>query len=126
MTSYGVAAERPPRALWCASLILVLAAASASGHPHDDPETFVLRGTLTKVDLVNQAIEMDIITPKMKAGQNLLLFLDKKAKIRNGKARMDVAELKASQQVRCTVERMHQDGKADRLIAFEVQLLAHD
>jgi hypothetical protein len=65
-------------------------------------------------------------TSRTKAGQNLLLFLDKKAKVRNGKSRMDVAELKAGQQLRCTVGRMHQDGKADRLIAFEVQLLAHD
>jgi hypothetical protein len=110
------------RLIWCACTLLVLASASAKGHPHDDPEIVVLRGTLTKVDVLNRTIELDTLDPRTKAARNVLLFLDKKAKLRSGRARLAIDALKPGQRVSCTVEIKHDEGQAERMIAFEIQL----
>ena len=110
------------RLMWCAWMLMVFASASVAAHPHHEPEIFVLWGTLTKVDLVNKAIELDTFDPTTRAPRNLLLFLDKKVKLRNGKAKLDVTELKPGQRVICTVEREPDEGGADRMVAFEIQL----
>ena len=96
--------------------------ASSAAHPHDEPETFVLKGTLTKVDAVNRAIELDTIDRETKAVRNMLLFVDRNVKLRQGKARMTLGELKPGQRVTCVVERDHREGARDRLTAFEIRL----
>jgi hypothetical protein len=52
----------------------------------------------------------------------MLLFVDAKVKLRNGKARMTLGELKRGQRVTCVVERDHGDGGGERLTAFEIRL----
>jgi hypothetical protein len=87
---------RRARTLWCVWLMVALAPALASTHPHDDPET--------------------------KAPRNLLLVVDARARLRNGKAQMTFADLKPGQRLRATVERQHDDGGRERWRAFQVSL----
>lgn len=113
------------RRRWCACLLVVLVSASAQGHPHDDePEILVLRGTITKVDVLNRTIELDTIDPTTKTTRTVLLFLDKKVKLRSGRARLDINALKPGQRATCTAEVSRDEGQVGRLIAFEIQLNA--
>ena len=112
-------------ALLIFSAVAILALSSTpKAHPHDEPEIFDVKGTLTKVDLVNQVVEVDTIDSKTKARRNLLLFVDRKAKISNGKTRMALGELQPGQRVTCAVERKHQEGREDRerLTVFQIRL----
>jgi hypothetical protein len=54
---------QPMRLLSCACAMVALVSASGWTHPHDEPETCTLTGTLTKVDVVNRAIELDTFDP---------------------------------------------------------------
>jgi hypothetical protein len=93
-------------------------------HPHDEPEILDVKGILTKVDVVNQIVEVDTIDNKTKARRNLLLFVDRKVKIRNSKTRLALGDLQPGQRVTCRVERRHQAGREDRerLTVFEIRL----
>jgi hypothetical protein len=93
-------------------------------HPHDEPDIFEVKGTLTKVDFVNGVIEIDTIDRATKAARNMLLFVDRKVKIRNGKVRVELAGLQRGQRVTCSVERQHQEGREDRerLTVFEIRV----
>ena len=107
----------------CGVLLLSVSASSAmAGHPHVERQIFFLRGTLTKVDVVSQAVEMDTVDPTTKQARNLLVFVDKKTKFKRGKTRMVLSDLKAGQQVRSTIELTHDEAQAERFIALEVQL----
>ena len=110
--------------IWCLYLVLVLASASLRAHPHDEPEIFEVKGTLTKVDVVNRIVELDTFDSRTKITRNLLFFVDGRIKIRNGKVRVELAQLKPGQRVTCTVERKHQEGREDRerLTVFEIRL----
>jgi hypothetical protein len=101
---------------------VILAAAVAAAHPHDELDIFDTRGTLTKVDVVNNAIEIDTIDARTKTVRNELFRLDRRTKIRNGRARLRLADLQAGQRVVCVVERFHRDGQKDRLIVLEIRL----
>ena len=109
--------------IFCVCAVLVLAS-TPKAHPHDEPEIFDVKGTLSKVDLANQIVEVDTIDSRTKARRNLLLFVDRKVKIRNGKTRMALGELQPGQRVTCTVERQHQEGREDRerLTVFEIRI----
>ena len=100
---------------------MALMSASPRSHPHDELEIVTVSGTLTKVDAVNRAIELDIFNSKTKTTRNMLLFVEAKAKLRNGKARITLVELKPGQRVRCEVERNHKEDGSERLIAFEIR-----
>ena len=54
----------------------------------------------------------------------MLLFVEAKAKLRNGKARISLVELKPGQRVTCEVERNHKEDGSERLLAFEIRLEA--
>lgn len=116
---------RSPRSLgWWLFAGLILASPSPQAHPHDEPEIFEIKGTLTRVDVVNRAIELDTIDPSSRTRRNMLFFVDRKAKIRRGKARLDLAALQPGRRVTCTVERKFQEGRQDRerLTVFEIRL----
>src|SRR5687768_13964978 len=115
--------SRVALALWICA-VLTFASPSPQAHPHDEPEIFDIKGTLTRVDVVNRAIELDTIDPTSRTRRNMLFFVDQKAKIRSGKARVDLATLQAGQRVTCTVERTFQQGREDRerLTVFEIRL----
>jgi hypothetical protein len=113
---------QPLRLMWCTFATVALLWASSSAHPHDEPETLILKGTLAKIDGVNRAIELDTIDRKTKATRNILLFVDAKVKIRQGKARMTLEQLRPGQRVTCVVERDHKDGGGERLVAFEIRV----
>ena len=110
------------RVMACVILLSVLVALPAIGHPHHERQIIVLRGTVTKVDSVNRAIELDTIDPGSKRPRNLLLFLDKKVKLRRGKTRMGLSDLKVGQQVDSTVELTHDEADTERFVALEIQL----
>ena len=110
------------RAIGWVILLGVLLSPPVSGHPHHERQIVVLRGTLTKVDVVNRAIELDTIDPSTKRPRNLLLFVDKKVKLRRGKSRITLSDLKAGQQVGSTVELTHDESEVERFIALEIQL----
>lgn len=110
------------RWLFCAAVILTLVSQSALAHPDDEHEVFVLKGTLTKVDAVNHAIELDTIDPRTKTPRNFLVFVDRKAKLRHGAAKVTPADLQAGQRVTLTVENQHTTAGADRLVAFEIRI----
>jgi hypothetical protein len=81
-------------------VVIAVAAGGGAGRsaadPHDDePEVFTVKGTLTKIDLVMPApvIAVDTIDRATKAPRNLLLFVDKKVKIRSGRAKLQLSEL---------------------------------
>ena len=78
---------------------------------------------MTKVDVANQIVEIDVVDNKTKATRNLLLFVDPKVKIRNGRVRVELESLQRGQRVRCMVERRHPEGREDlaRLIVFEIR-----
>ena len=82
----------------------------------------MLRGTVTKVDSVNRAIELDTIDPGTKRPRNLLLLLDKKVKLRHGKTRISLGDLKVGQLVDSTVELTHDEADTERFVALEIQL----
>jgi hypothetical protein len=113
---------QPTRWIACVCVTVALMSALPRSHPHDEFEIFIVRGTLTKVDAVNRAIELDIVDPKTKTTRNMLLFVEAKAKLRNGRARMTLAELKPGQRVRCEVERNHKEDGSERLMAFDIRL----
>jgi hypothetical protein len=106
----------------CAFLIAALAGSPRAGaHPHGPDTNVVLNGTLTKVDPGTETIEMDTIDKRSLTKRNVLLFVERKAKLRHGKRRLTLAELAPGQRVTCFAERENdQDG---RLIAFEVRVL---
>ena len=113
------------RHLIVAAVMAVFALSGANSlkaHPHDELETFEVKGTLSKVDVMNRAIEVDTVDRATKAPRNLVLFVDKKVKIRNGKARLELAQLQQGQRVTCSVERAHHDGQDDRLTVFEIRV----
>lgn len=109
------------RALWCL-FVMVLSTSSISGHPHNEPETFFLRGTLTKVDVVNRTIEVDTIDARTRAIRNVLVFVDKKVNLRTGKVRLDIEALKAGLRVTCTGDRLSNESHGERMVAFEIQV----
>jgi hypothetical protein len=111
------------RLIWSACAMLALICASSSAHPHDEPETLILKGTLTKVDAINRAIELDTVDRKTKAVRNMLLFVDAKVKLRQGKTRINLGELRPGQLVTCIVERDHKEGGGERLTAFEIRVI---
>jgi hypothetical protein len=113
---------QPMRWISCVCVTVALMSASPMSHPHDELEIITLRGTLTKVDAVNRAIELDIFDSKTKTTRNMLLFVEAKAKLRNGRARITLVALKPGQRVRCEVERNHKEDGSERLIAFEIRL----
>jgi hypothetical protein len=107
------------------SVWLVGSSIPGRAHPHgDEPEFFEARGMLTKVDVANRVIEIDVVDNETKATRNLLLFVDPKVKIRNGNVRVELASLQRGQRVRCMVERRHPEGREDllRAIVFEIRL----
>jgi hypothetical protein len=108
----------------CACAVLAVAAAWLRAHPHDEPEIFEVRGSLAKVDSVNRAVEVDVVDSKGGPPRSLLLFVEAKAKIQGGKARLNLADLQKGQRVICAVERRHPPGRDDleRLIVFEIRL----
>jgi hypothetical protein len=110
------------RLTWYVILLAVLVSSPVNGHPHQERRILILSGTLTKVDAVNRAIELDTFDPDTKDPRNLLLFLDKKLKLRRGKAKIDLAELKAGQQITSTVEVTHDEGEVERFVALDIQL----
>lgn len=83
------------RLMWCVFLLSVLASPATSGHPHAERQIVLLRGTLTKIDAVHRTVELDTVDPSTKQARNILLFLDKKARLRRGKVRIDLRDLKA-------------------------------
>ena len=113
---------QPMRWILCVCVTMALMSASPRSHPHDELELFTVTGTLTRVDAVNRAIELDVFDSKTKATRNMLLFVEAKAKLRNGKARITLLELKPGQRVRCEVERNHKEDGSERLITFEIRL----
>jgi hypothetical protein len=113
---------QPTRWIVCVCVTVALMSASPRSHPHDELEIFAVRGTLTKVDAVNRAIELDIFDSKTKTTRSMQLFVEAKAKLRNGRARITLAELKPGQRVRCEVERNHKEDGSERLIAFDIRL----
>jgi hypothetical protein len=110
------------RLIWCVTLLSILAVPPVTGHPHEERQIVVLRGTLTKIDSVNRAVEVDTIDPSTKKARNLLLFLDKKVKLRRGKARITLGDLQVGQRVNSTVEITHDEPQGERLVALEIQL----
>jgi hypothetical protein len=110
------------RLIWCVTLLSVLAVPALTAHPHEERQIVVLRGTLTKIDSVNRAVEVDTIDPSTKKARNLLLFLDKKVKLRRGKARITLGDLKVGQQINSAVELTHDEAQAERFVALEIQL----
>ena len=110
--------------IWCLCAFLVLASMASKAHPHDEPEILQVKGTLTKVDVVNGIVEVDTVDSRTQTPRNLLFFVDRKMKIRNGKARVELAELLPGQRVTCKIERQHQGFREDRerLTVFEIRL----
>jgi hypothetical protein len=105
-------------------LCLVCAVAWASvvsGHPHGPDTTVIYTGKLTKVDLEKQIIELDTVDPKTLTAINVLLFVEPKAKLRQGKRRIVLSDLGAGQRVTCVAEREEDTG--NRLVAFDIRLL---
>ena len=100
-------------------LFAMLVVTPALGHPHVEREIVVFTGTVTKVDGANRTIEMDTIDPRTKQPRNYLLFLDKKAKLRHGKVRLAIDELKPGQRLICTAELRHDGADDERWIASE-------
>ena len=105
-------------------LALLGSATRSVSHPHDEPDLFDADGTLTKVDVARQFIEIDVFDKKTKTTRNLLLFIVPKAKIRNGKTRVGILELRPGQRVRCTIVREHPEDREDleRLVVHEIRL----
>jgi hypothetical protein len=108
---------------WWMCAALSLASLSVYAHPHDEPEIFQVKGTLTGIDALNYAIAIDTIDPTTRARRNILFLVDKKAKIRNAKTRVDLTALRPGQQVICMAERTFQEGRQDRerVIVFEIR-----
>jgi hypothetical protein len=93
------------------------------GHPHFEREILLFTGSITKVDTIARTIELDTIDPRTKRPTNVLLFLDKKVKIRNGKGRLAVADLKAGDRVTCTAKLTEDDSGSERWISSNMQLI---
>jgi hypothetical protein len=109
-----------------ASLWLVIAMVAGAGnlHPHVERDIFDLDGTITKIDDVNRAIELDTIDARTKQTRNLLLFLDRKVKLRSGKTKVSLSAFKPGRRVNCTVERTHDEAEIERLVALAIHLPA--
>ncbi len=106
-----------------AALMTLSLSAPVMGHPHVEREILLFTGTITKVDTVERTIEIDTVDPRTKRPQNVLLFLDKKVKIRKGKARLAVTDLRMGDRVTCTAELTDDDSGADRWTSSNMQLI---
>ena len=102
------------------AVVILLATGVAVAHPHDEAEIFTFKGTLTRIDAVKRAIELDTIDPWSKKPRNLLLFVEAKAKLRDGKARVALSSLQPGQRVIVVAEVQHTQAGADRLLAFDI------
>ena len=103
------------------AIVAVLAwPALTQAHPHNENPIVTLTGALTVVDLKTQTIQMTALDPETKSTRTMVLFLDPKIKVRNGKRPMAIAELAAGDRVRCMAEReLDHDS---RLVAFEISI----
>jgi hypothetical protein len=110
------------RFLGCVLVMGLLVSTVASGHPHEERQILRLRGALTKVDAVNRTVELDTVDPNTKRPRNLLLFLDKKVKLRRGKAKIELADLKPGHKVSSMVELTTDDEQSERFVALEIQI----
>jgi hypothetical protein len=101
--------KRQVAAVWTWVMCLAAAFLYASvvgAHPHGPDSTVYLTGTLTKVDLELGAIEVDTIDKRTLTKANVLLFVEKKARLR---------------QVSCVAER--EEDNYGRLVAFDIRVL---
>jgi hypothetical protein len=108
-------------AAWSVWALLSFVPLATEAHPHDEPEILTLEGTLTKVDAVNRAIELDAIDPDSRTRRNMLFLVERKAKILNGKTRVELQALQAGQRVTCVIERQFLEGREDRVTVFEIR-----
>jgi hypothetical protein len=116
--------KRQVAAVWTWVMCLAAAFLYASvvgAHPHGPDSTVYLTGTLTKVDLELGAIEVDTIDKRTLTKANVLLFVEKKARLRHGKRRLTLADLSPGQQVSCVAER--EEDNYGRLVAFDIRVL---
>lgn len=104
------------------ALLLILIAGPVAAHPDDDPEIVTFKGTLTRVDAANRALELDTVDPRTKSARNVLVFVEGKAKLRDGKARVELSALQPGQRIIVVAEARHTETGAERLIAFDVRL----
>jgi hypothetical protein len=107
--------------VWVCLMVAMFSSSVLLAHPHGEDTTIVFTGTLTRVDVQNQTIEVDGIDRGTLVRRNLLLFIDAKAKMRHGKRRITLAELTAGQRVTCVAEL--EEDRDGRLVAFDIRLL---
>jgi hypothetical protein len=109
------------RRLLLGFICAVACASVVSGHPHGPDTTVIYTGKLTRVDLEKQIIELDTVDTRTLTVINVLLFVEPKAKLRQGKRRIALSDLSAGQRVTCVAER--EEDKGDRLVTFDIRLL---
>ena len=105
--------RRSLRLISCLLAVLVLASTASKAHPHDEQDIFEVKGILTRVDLGEPDRRGGYVRQQNQNDSKVLFFVDRKIKIRNGRTRMDLAQLEGGQRVICTVERQHQEGRED-------------
>src|SRR5215203_6485845 len=107
--------------LLCACFFVLLSWSSGlQAHPHEKDTIMVFTGTLDRVDLKTQTIELDTIDADTRQARNVLMFVDRKAKLRQGKKRIALADLTVGRRAVCTAERdVHDDS---RLVVFDIRM----
>ena len=102
---------------------LVACGAPSWAHPHPgDVVTDTLRGRVSEVDLEHRTVAVAMLDRKTKQPRNVLLFVDPKVKITQGKTKLSLMELPSGQAVICEVEvELNERGEQTRLIAFEIK-----
>jgi hypothetical protein len=108
--------------LWVVVVLLVVASVTAAAHPDDENQVVTFKGTLTRVDVANRALELDTVDPRTKNIRNVLVFVEGKAKLRDGKARIELSALQPGHRIVVIAEVRHTDAGAERLIAFDLRI----
>ena len=106
---------------WLLPIVITLAWwATPQSHPHDENPIVRLSGTLVNVDLKTQTIQIAAFDRETKSTRTLVLFVDPKIKLRQGKRRLALSDLIAGQRVTCTAER--ELDRDSRLVVFEISV----
>jgi len=106
---------------WLLPIVFALAWwATPQAHPHNENTIVFLTGTLVNVDLKTQTIQVHGFDRETKSTRTLVLFVDPKIKLKQGKRRLALSDLTAGQSVACTAEReLDHDS---RLVVFEISV----
>lgn len=104
--------------LFC--VLLLLLPGTAAAHPHGPDSAVFFSGTVRQVDVKSATLVVDGVDPRTFTRRDVLVFVDSRATIRAGKARLVLADIQVGQRVTLVGEREEDD--AGKIVITDVRV----